>query len=147
MKYQDQYDVIHSDEKWFFLHDLRKKRLNFPGEPKFKSDTCPSKRHRSQVMVTALINRPSGNNPNYDGCVMLQPHGDILPCRNASANRPSGTLEFINHKIDHAYFYEQQVKNDGILNGIINKINPETHMFIQLDNAPPHVGSCNYINL
>lgn len=137
-RFWDQYNVIHSDEKWFYLQDLKKKRLNFPGEDEFPPDKVTSKRHRTQVMITVIVSRPSLNNPDYDGTIMIQPHGSIIPCRRNSANRPAGTLEFKSHTVDSTYFFDQQVGTDGIINGIINKLSPEDHIYIQIDNAPPH---------
>jgi hypothetical protein len=84
-------------------------------------------------MVTSEISQPTDT---FDGKCRFIYHGEIRPAQNNSANRPRGTLELHSKNVDHDEFIHGQLKEDGVINQIIGKKNPETWTTIQMDNAP-----------
>jgi hypothetical protein len=94
-------------------------------------------------MMTAAISEPT---EAFDGKVGLIFHGDIIPAHRDSQRRPRGTLEIHPKNINCDEFINGQIKvssnveDCGIIDQIIQKKQPETFTYIQMDNASPHVG-------
>ena len=99
-----------------------------------------SKRHRTQVMITVTVTRPT---TATDGILAIQEHVEWIPAERASANRLAGTLCPHAVSLTAPYFKDCQLCGGGIVDQIIEKMQPETPIQIQMDNAPPHTGGHN----
>lgn len=86
---------IHSDEKWYFLQDLKKRLKIYSGEIEADADTTQHKSHRTQVMVTTAISEPTAN---FDGKVALQIHTTPIAAARNSINRPAGKISLTLNK-------------------------------------------------
>ena len=128
------------DEKWFYTTRLREKLKYLPDHEFRNQHTTQHKSHIPRLMVTSAISQPTDT---FDGKCGLIYHGEIRPAQNNSANRPRGTLELHSKNVDH----DGQLKEDGIINQIIEKKYPETWTTIQMNNAPGHVGYDTINNL
>ena len=73
-------------------------------------------------------------------------HGDVIPARRNSIRRPAGTLELHPKVVDSVEFYHSQTKvhrdldKTGILDMIVREMNPQSLIYIQMDNATSHGG-------
>lgn len=90
LKYIEETKINHSDEKWYYLQELKKRVKIFAGEPEIPADQVQSKSNRTQVMVTTVLSQPTSN---FDGKVCLQIHTNDVVAQRNSINRPAGTIE------------------------------------------------------
>ncbi|KAJ0013448.1 hypothetical protein Pint_20864 [Pistacia integerrima] len=127
-------DVTKQSEKYYLLPD--------EDEP---LRTCKSKTFITKVMFLAAVTRPrfdeSGNELFY-GKIGIFPFINKEPARRSSKNRSAGTMETktinsINKEIYRSYIIEK------LLPAIRDKwprIDAGSPIFIQQDNAKPHIG-------
>jgi len=146
--YNNEFDYIHLDEAWVKLETDYEYRKNYPNEPDHKPDHIQSKSHKTQVMDCTLVGRPI-EQLNVDGKYLIQSHYDMIPAKRNSVNRDRGTLEMKPYNITADRFYDNQVKEGGVLDCITEKRSETVNDFtkypikIQLDNASPHTGKNN----
>ena len=69
-------------------------------------------------MITSAISQPTDD---FDGKYGLIFHGDIVNAQRNSRNRPRGTILLQPKNVDHDEFILGQIKDDGIINQIIEK--------------------------
>ncbi|WOG94536.1 hypothetical protein DCAR_0313832 [Daucus carota subsp. sativus] len=93
--FKDMNDMIHIDEKWFYISKKAEKYYLLPEE----SDpvrTCKSKNFLTKVMFLTAIARPrfdSDGKEVFSGKIGIFPFVTKEPAKRSSANRPAGTLE------------------------------------------------------
>ncbi|KAK9740430.1 hypothetical protein RND81_03G034600 [Saponaria officinalis] len=142
ISFEEMYDVVHIDEKWFYMTRLSQKYYLLPDEQE-PHRTCKSKRFITKVMFMGAVARPritSDGNVNFDGKIGIFPFTCIVPAKRSSKNRARGTLE--TRPIDRI---TKLVIKACILDKIIPAIKakwPERRggkFFIQQDNARPHI--------
>ncbi|KAF0695052.1 Aste57867_14110 [Aphanomyces stellatus] len=63
--FDDMYDTVHVDEKWFFMTREKKVIYGVPGE-KIKRRSCKSKRHLLKVMFLSAVARPRWYNARQE---------------------------------------------------------------------------------
>lgn len=137
LRYYHQNNIVHVDEKWMYVERLRKTVKSLPDHEDYPHDTVQHKSHRQKVMITAALTEPT---ETFDGKIAMIAHGDWVEAQRSSANRPRGTLEFKGKNVDADEFYDGQTKEGGILDMIVEKMQPEEFVQIQVDNAPAHTG-------
>ncbi|KAE9073640.1 hypothetical protein PF010_g24991 [Phytophthora fragariae] len=89
------YDVVHLDEKWFYVKKVGGKVYVLTGKDDVPIDDPPvqyaqSKRHIKKVMFLCAVARPRGD---WDGKVGIWPVVETYTTQRASVNRPAGVEE------------------------------------------------------
>ncbi|XP_074311253.1 uncharacterized protein LOC141647107 [Silene latifolia] len=142
IKFAEMSNVIHMDEKWFYISYDGHKFYVVEGE-ELPYRSCQSKRYITKVMFMCAVSRPIYSETGellFDGKIDMFPFTKQQPAERASRNRPRGTLE--TKPIDSI---TKQVTRQCIIEQVIPAIKskwPEgasKHIFIQQDNARPHI--------
>lgn len=137
------YNIIHIDEKWFYM---TKKCGNYYlwREEEDPIRTCKSKNFIGKVMFLAAIARPrfdANGNELFSGKIGVFPLVTKEPAKRNSVNRPAGTLE-----TKPITSVTKEIIKTYLLNKVIPAIKskwPREEMgypiFIQQDNARTHI--------
>lgn len=140
--FEDFYDHVHIDEKWFYLtQDKRTFYLLHDEEPPLRA--CKSKRFITKVMFMAAVARPRYDNSRkqyFNGKIGLWPFVYQEPAKRNSKNRPKGTLETKPIESVNAKEVEKMLV-EKVLPSIREKFpvsSKKLPIFIQQDNAKPH---------
>ncbi|OMO51810.1 Transposase, Tc1-like protein [Corchorus olitorius] len=141
--FQGMYNVIHIDEKWFYLTKQSQKYYLLPDEED-PLRTCTSKNFIGKVMFLVAIARPRFDalgGEIFDGKIGVFPFVTREPARRSSINRPAGTLETKSiTKVDRDTMRKYLIEK--VLPAIKEKWPREdlrSPIFIQQDNARPHI--------
>ena len=142
-KYHDMLDLIHLDEKWFFLSQ-KKERYLLLVEEKNPKHCIKHKSHITKVMVLCAAAHPRFNpsaNSWWDRKLGIWPIGDWEPVKQKYKNRPRGTLVWKNKAVTEVY---RELLISKLLPAIIEKW-PQTDrlsrkIYIQQDGAKSHIG-------
>ncbi|WCJ29059.1 hypothetical protein M5689_010721 [Euphorbia peplus] len=137
------HNIIHIDEKWFFMSKKKENYYLLPDEDE-PIRTCKSKNFIGKVMFLAAIARPrydAQGNELFSGKIGIFPFITLEPAKRTSANRVAGTLETkpitsVNREIIKSYLLEK------VLPAIKSKWPREDlglPIYIQQDNARTHV--------
>ena len=140
--FNEMMDVIHVDEKWFYMTQNSRKYYLGPDEEE-PHRTTKSKRFPTKVMFLAAVARPRWNtneNRQFDGKIGLWPFTKIEIAQRNSRNRPTGTpvtkaLDSVTNVVYRRFII------DELLPAIRDKWpqrNP-VKISIQQDNARPHI--------
>ncbi|XP_010682252.3 uncharacterized protein LOC104897130 [Beta vulgaris subsp. vulgaris] len=141
-KFNHLYNMIHIDEKWFFMSKITQ-RFYLLSEEEDPYRACQSKAFITKVMFLAAIARPwlgPTGDILWDGKIGIFPFIDEVRAQRWSANRPAGTIE---------KKAKQSITKETIREMIINKLLPAIRakwpengckeIWIQQDNARPHI--------
>ncbi|XP_050212958.1 uncharacterized protein LOC126664553 [Mercurialis annua] len=142
--FKGMYNIIHIDEKWFYMTRKTEKYYLLPDEED-PIRSCKNKKFIGKVMFLAAIARPrfdAQGNENFNGKIGVFPFVTQDPAIRNSANRIAGTLETkpltsINRNTMRSYLIEK------VLPAIREKWPRDDIMatiFIHQDNARTHVG-------
>lgn len=133
--FSDMYDVIHIDEKWFYMKKVNNTYYLLPDE-EIPHETSKSKRYIDKVMFMCAVARPRGD---FDGKIGIWPYVYQKPAERNSKNRPKGTIETkpiesINADVNTSMML------DNVLPAIAEKfpIRRGGSYRVQQDNAKPH---------
>ncbi|KAI3665034.1 hypothetical protein L6452_43650 [Arctium lappa] len=140
--FYDMFNVIHIDEKWFYMSKSSKRYYLLPDEDE-PLRTCKSKKFITKVMFLAAVARPRFDalgNEVFSGKIGIFPLTKMEPAKRSSKNRVAGTLETkpilsVTKEITRTWLIEK------VLPAIRAKW-PRDHtgpIFIQQDNAKPHI--------
>lgn len=140
--FKDCFDVVHVDEKWFYLiRDGAKYLLVNDEKPPLL--TTKHKKNILKVMFICAVARPRYvNNVYWDGKIGIWPVGHTQVAKKDSVNRPAGTIEWRNTSID-TIVYTDLISN-LIIPAIVAKWpasdwNVDGKVIkIQQDGAPAH---------
>ncbi|KAJ0035496.1 hypothetical protein Pint_25039 [Pistacia integerrima] len=136
-------NIIHVDEKWFYMTKQSEKCYLLPDEDE-PLRTCKSKTFITKVMFLAAVTRPrfdESGNELFSEKIGIFPFINKEPARRSSKNRSAGTMETktinsINKEIYQSYIVEK------LLPAIRDKwprIDAGSPIFIQQDNVKPHI--------
>ncbi|KAE8975011.1 hypothetical protein PR003_g26995 [Phytophthora rubi] len=92
--FDDMEDVVHVDEKLFYLSKVKRRCVLLPDEPK-PVIRLKSKRHIPKVMVLAVVARPRHDPVTggvFDGKLGTWAFLKHKPAKRSSCNRPAGTM-------------------------------------------------------
>ncbi|KAG2253327.1 hypothetical protein Bca52824_083463 [Brassica carinata] len=142
-KFVNMYNIVHIDEKWFYMTKKMEKYYLVPDE-EVPHRTCQSKNYIEKVMFLAAMTRPrfdEEGNETFSGKIGVFPFVTMQPAKRRSKNRDAGTLELK---------ASTSVKREDIRACLIEKVIPVIHerwpvedrgktIFIQKDNARTHV--------
>ncbi|XP_042032594.1 uncharacterized protein LOC121779336 [Salvia splendens] len=137
-------NVVHIDEKWFYLTKSADRYYLLPDEEE-PQRSCRSKRFITKVMFLCAVGRPHFG-PNgetlFDGKLGIFPFTEMVPAQRNSKNRPRGTLE-----TKPIPAVTQAVTREWLINKIIPAIHSKwptsasKEIYIQQDNAKPHIST------
>lgn len=136
----DMNNVVHIDEKWFFLTRIKNVYYLYP-EEELPKRAVKSKRFIAKVMFLAAVARPRYDhrtNNNFDGKIGIWPFVQDVPAQRNSVNRPAGTIETKSMNVTsevYTYFLTTKVLPAIKEKWVGRRSNP---IFIQQDNARPH---------
>ena len=142
-QFKSMYNVVHIDEKWFYM---TKKTANYyllvdENKPYRKSN---NKNYVGKVMFLVAVARPrfdDEGNETFSGKIGVWPLVHQVAARRSSVNRPSGTLETkpigsINREVTRSFYINKVLP-------AIKQFWPQEHametIYIQQDNAPCHI--------
>lgn len=139
--FQPMFDVVHVDEKWFYMTKIKKNLYLLP-EEEGPVRSCKSKRFITKVMFLAAVARPrwdSHRKTNFDGKIGLWPCITKEPAKRNSKNRAAGTLVTKPFDVNR----EQYVRllTEEVIPAIKAKWplqGKSLPIYIQQDNARPH---------
>ncbi|XP_071687835.1 uncharacterized protein [Rutidosis leptorrhynchoides] len=140
--FRDMFNVVHIDEKWFYLSRSSKRYYLVPGENE-PLRACKSKKFITKVIFLAAVARPrydTSGNEVFSGKIGIFPLTPLEPAKRSSKNRVAGTMETkpilsVTKDVTRAWLIEK------VLPAIRAKW-PQGHsgpIFIQQDNAKPHI--------
>ena len=125
-------NIVHVDEKLFYLKRIRRKVYLAPWEDA-PFDTTRNKRFIPSVMVLAAVARPR----QVDGKLGVWAFVQDVPAKRWSRNRPAGTIEIKPVNVNKANYKEMLISN--VLPTILSKFPKDiTEITLQQDNATPH---------
>ncbi|KAH9086159.1 hypothetical protein LEN26_020396 [Aphanomyces euteiches] len=143
LNFDDMTDVVHIDEKWFFMTKLKTNYYLAPDEePPHRTER--SKQHITKVMFMAAVARPRWDEATrtwFDGKIGVWPFVIEVPAAMSSRNRPAGTLELQTIPV------KKETYKDMLLSKVIPAIKEKwplgstRNVVIQQDNARPHVAA------
>ncbi|KAL7611134.1 hypothetical protein Lser_V15G14332 [Lactuca serriola] len=93
--FHDMFNVVHIDEKWFYMSKPSKRYYFVPGEDE-PLRTCKSKKFITKIMFLAAVARPrydSSGNEVFSGKIGIYPFTTLEPAKRSSKNRVAGTME------------------------------------------------------
>ena len=136
-------NVIHSDEKWFYLNPETRRFYLLPKEDDpYRCE--PSKKYKMKVMFMSLISRPIYDNEGtlvHDGKYGIFPFVYYQRAARSSKNRAAGTIETkANQNVNRHSIREMLLQN--VIPAIKEKWPAERmgkDVWIQWDNARPHI--------
>ncbi|GJT87222.1 hypothetical protein Tco_1068939 [Tanacetum coccineum] len=140
--FKDIYNIIHIDEKRFYMSRPTKRYYLVPSEDD-SLRTCKSKKFITKVMFLAAVARPrydSLGNETFSGKIGIFPLTTLEPAKRSSKNRLTGTLE-----TKPILSVTKDVTRSWLIQKVLPAIRstwPQGHMgpiFIQQDNAKPHI--------
>ncbi|KAJ0247163.1 hypothetical protein HA466_0166060 [Hirschfeldia incana] len=143
-KFSAMHDVVHIDEKWFYMTKKTESYYLHPVEEAPPYRTCQSKNFIGKVMFLAAMARPrfdGEGNEFFSGKIGIFPFAKMQPARRRSRNRPAGTMELKPMT---------SIKREDIKEFLIEKFLPRIRerwpredfgkiIYIQQDNARTHV--------
>ena len=139
--FQNMYDHVHIDEKWFYMFKLNKRLYLHPaGKPLPRK--CVNKRHRKKVMFLAAVARPRYNYRRhcwFDGLIGIWYFAEKVVAQRSSINWPAGTIELVViDKVTNKEHKEMLVKKViPAIKAMFLTSSKKKPIYIQLDNAGP----------
>ncbi|XP_074302848.1 uncharacterized protein LOC141636453 [Silene latifolia] len=142
--FKDQSNVIHIDEKWFYItKDGQRFYLSQTEPDPYRS--VQSKTFIGKIMFMCVVGRPQYSENNdviFDGKIGIWPFVYLEPAKRNSKNRDAGTME--TKPIESI---TKQVVKDMLLGKVLPEIkkkwpkNASKTIYIQQDNARPHINN------
>ncbi|KAH9118627.1 hypothetical protein LEN26_011997, partial [Aphanomyces euteiches] len=133
------FNVVHIDEKWFFMTKLRRRFYMWHDEEKPPPRQLHSKAHITKVMFLVAVARPRHG---WDGKVGCWPFLQTTLAIRSSVNRPAGT------PIVSPLIVNKEVYREYLIDKVIPAIKSKwihfnssdsQRIYMQQDNARPHV--------
>ncbi|KAI3708174.1 hypothetical protein L2E82_37296 [Cichorium intybus] len=140
--FHDMFNVVHIDEKWFYMSKPSRRYYLLPGEDE-PLRTCQSKKFITKVMFLAAVARPRFNASGdeiFSGKIGIYPFTRLEPAKRSSKNCVAGTLETkpilsVTKEVTRSWLIEK-VLPDIRAKWPGSQLGP---IFIQQDNAKPHI--------
>ncbi|XP_024636148.2 uncharacterized protein [Medicago truncatula] len=141
--FKPMYNVVHIDEKWFYI-TKKSSSYYLLGDEDEPHRMCRNKNYIGKVMFLVVVARPrfdDDGNETFSGKIGCFPIVHKVAAQRSSINRPAGTLETkpiisINREVTRMMYINE------VLPALKEKW-PQEHahetIYIQQDNAPCHV--------
>ncbi|XP_050220689.1 uncharacterized protein LOC126671037 [Mercurialis annua] len=141
--FKGMYNIVHIDEKWFYMTKKKENYYLLPNEDE-PLRTCKSKNFIGKVMFLAAIARPrfdAEGNELFSGKIGVFPFVTLEPAKRSSVNRVAGTLELkpipsVNRDIVRSFLIDKVLPAIKAKWPIEDSRSP---IFIQQDNARTHI--------
>ena len=138
--YDDHYQTVHVDEKWFFITESNLRLYLVPGEEK-PDRRCQNKDHILKVMFLGAVARPRYDHNGictFDGKIGLFPFIERVAARRTSRRRPRGTIITTPVPVNRNRY------RDFLINKVLPAIKTkwpgrDRNITIQQDGAPAHI--------
>ncbi|KAF0715306.1 Aste57867_3474 [Aphanomyces stellatus] len=135
-------DVVHLDEKWFYITKVKRTFYLVPGE-KVPKRKCKSKRFITKVMFLSAVARPRYDEVTglwWNGKIGTWPFTEKVAAARSSVNRPAGTIE------TKTITVTKDIYRSFLVNKVLPAIEstwqgPTRVIKLQYDNAKAHVTS------
>ena len=142
-EYQDMMDMIHVDEKWFFV-TKDAQRFILADDEEDPQRTCKHKSHITKVMFFCAVARPRfipAMNQWWDGKLGIWPIGEWVPAKRSSVNREKGTLVWKNITVNREVYRDLLVEKlmPAILEKWPQADRSKRTIRIQQDGAKSHI--------
>ncbi|KAL1569271.1 hypothetical protein AAHA92_00767 [Salvia divinorum] len=143
VKFQPMHNVVHIDEKWFYMTKCSDRYYLLADEDE-SYRSCKSKRFITKVMFMCVVARPhfaQDGQTTFDGKIGIFPFTTLESAKRKSKNRDKGTLE-----TKHIQSIKSIIR-DCIVHKIIPAISDKwphhasKEIFIQQDNVKPHISN------
>ncbi|GMF55230.1 unnamed protein product [Phytophthora fragariaefolia] len=134
------YDVVHMDEKWFYVKKIGQKVYLLTGNDGKAAEVQyvhVKERYITKVVFLCAVARPRGD---WDGKIGLWPVVETYTTQRASVNRPAAVEEL--RPVSIARKISRRMLIDNLIPAIKARWpQNQKHMYIRLqqDNARPHV--------
>jgi hypothetical protein len=143
-------NIIHIDEKWFYVTRVRRRIRYLPGEDRHGDETTKHKSHIEKMMFLAAVGVPQdipveNGGGHFDGKIGVYPVIDYTVAERNSRYRPAGTQIIENRSLTAEEYLYILNKENGVLQHIREKMHwmKDFIIVIQHDNAKPHEGKEN----
>jgi hypothetical protein len=142
MKFEGFENVVHVDEKWFYMTKEGRNTYVTPNEETVYRH-CKSKRFIAKVMFLSAVAQPRYDSTGacvFDGKLGLWPFTEQIPAQRRSKNRPRGTPVTMPININRDKYRAMLI--DKVIPSIIAKwphSDIKQTIRIQQDNAGPHI--------
>ena len=140
LHYNDFYNSVHVDEKWFFLSE-KELRVYIATDETVPHRTCQNKDHIMKVMFLTAVARPRFNEDGictFDGKIGMFPFVDYVPAQRASRNRAQGVIVTTPISVTKNKYREFMVTK--VIPAIKEKWpDRNRNIIIQQDGAPAHI--------
>lgn len=140
--FDDLYDYVHIDEKWFYLTKIKRSYYLMLNEEEPERN-CKSKRFITKVMFMAAVARPRYDTHRkhyFDGKIGIWPFVYQEPAQRNSKNRAKGTIITKNVESVTAVHCKNMIM-ENVVPAIKSKFPPtykKKTIYVQQDNAKPH---------
>jgi hypothetical protein len=141
-KFKEMDNIVHTDEKWFYMTKKARKYYLLPEEEE-PVRTVQNKNFMGKVMILVAVGRPrrdAQGNITFSGKIGVWPFVKFVPAARKSRNRAKGTIEtksiIVNREVSRQFLIEK------VIPAIYSQWPGEDvgrTIFIQQDNAKTHV--------
>jgi hypothetical protein len=140
-KFVDQFNVIHVDESWFYMHQEKKKVRVFPGDKTPEPTRVRHKSHIEKMMFLTAVARPQPKH-NFSGKVAIQRVCTFKRALKTSKNHQRGEKYKADCNMDAVLF---KVHMRKVMIEVRKKMPwlKGKPVVIQFDGAAPHTGKDN----
>jgi hypothetical protein len=141
--YQDMMDVVHLDEKWFYVTRDNERFILVDDDenPELEPHrTVTHKNHIRKVMFLAAMARPRFNhrtNSWFDGKVGIWPIGSFVPAQRKSKYHNKGDLVWRNQNVDREVYRNLLIEK--LIPALVSKWPDSRTIRIQHDGARSHI--------
>jgi hypothetical protein len=132
-KYREMDEIIHLDEKWFYI-DKKTIKIYLGSDEEPPERSAPNANGLIKVMFLCAVARPR---PGFDGKIGIWPIGSFRPAQRASRNRPAGTLIWNNQKVTQEVY--RRLLTTCVLPAIAAKWPGSDRIILQQDGAKAHI--------
>jgi hypothetical protein len=144
---KDMKNVVHVDEKWFYVTREKRKVRQFPEEQLHPDQTVIHKSHIEKVMFLAAVGvpqfRPDGT--WFNEKIGIWPVIECTPAQRSSALRSAGAEVMKPVPLSAKTYLDLMTREGGVIQAIRKKMSwlCTSGVVIQHDGASPHVGKDN----
>ncbi|KAH9151131.1 hypothetical protein AeRB84_006185 [Aphanomyces euteiches] len=135
------HNLVHVDEKWFYVTKVKKKFYVFPEEVLPKR-SAKSKHFITKVMFLDAVCRPRYDYHNecmFDSKLGVWPFVEKVVAKRGSKNRPRGTVETVPQSVTSDVYKDMVLSKDiPAIQAKYPRGGQLNTIYLQQDNASPH---------
>ncbi|KAH9143588.1 hypothetical protein AeRB84_012381, partial [Aphanomyces euteiches] len=139
--FSSMHNLVHVDEKWFYVTKVKKKFYVFPEEVLPKR-SAKSKHFITKVMFLDAVCRPRYDYHNecmFDSKLGVWPFVEKVVAKRGSKNRPRGTVETVPQSVTSDVYKDMVLSKDiPAIQAKYPRGGQLNTIYLQQDNASPH---------